>query len=143
MGSGKSADELQDHRVCHECIGEPYLSSLVEADGRRRKCNYCGERVEAVKLDTLADHVEQAFEQHFERTARDPDGMQWAMMKDKELDYDWEREGEQTVWAIAGAAEVDEEIATDLQIVLADRHADMEASLIGEETEFEDEIHYG
>lgn len=142
MESGKSVGELQDHFVCHECIGEPHLSGLVEADGRRRKCTYCGDRAKAVKLDTLADHIEQAFEQHFERTARDPDGMQWAMMKDKELGYDWEREGEQTVWAIAGAAEVDEDIATDLQIMLADRHADMEASLIGEETEFEDEIHY-
>lgn len=142
MRVGKDAEELRENQVCHECIGEAYLASLVETEGRRRKCSYCKERLKAVTLDALADHIERAFEQHFERTTRDPDGIQWAMMKDKELDYDWEREGELAVWAITGAAEVDEDIATDLQIVLNDRHADMEAAMIGEETEFDDEIHY-
>ncbi|WP_299774083.1 RES domain-containing protein [uncultured Tateyamaria sp.] len=142
MRSGKTTDELRENQVCHECIGEVYLAGLVEAEGRRRKCSYCKDGSQTVTLDALSDHIERAFEQHFERTTRDPDGMQWAMMKDKELDYDWEREGELAVWAIAGAAEVDEDIATDLQIVLNDRHADMEAAMIGEETEFDDEVHY-
>lgn len=138
----KNADELRENRICHECIGEAHLAELVEAEGRRRPCSYCGERLKSETLEGLADRIEQAFEQHYERTTRDPDGIQWAMMKDKELGYDWEREGEPAVWAIAGAADVGEEIATDLQIVLNDRHADMESALIGEETEFDNDVHY-
>jgi len=138
----KNTEELRGNRICHECIGEAHLAELVEAEGRRRRCSYCGERLKSETIEVLADRIEQAFEQHYERTTRNPDGIQWAMMKDKELDYEWEREGELAIWAIAGAADVGEDIATDLQIVLNDRHADIESAMIGEETEFDDEVHY-
>ena len=77
--NAKSADELRENRICHACIGEAHLSELVEAEGRRRRCSYCGERLKSETLDGLADRIEQAFEQHYERTTRDPDGIQWAI----------------------------------------------------------------
>ena len=62
------------------------------------------------------------------------------MMKDKESDYDWERKGEQTVWAIMNATDIPEKAAADIQRFLADRHADYDG--IEAETEFGDEVHY-
>lgn len=45
------ADDLREFNVCYDCIGESYLSSLIETEGKRRRCNYCRERAKAVTLD--------------------------------------------------------------------------------------------
>jgi hypothetical protein len=36
-------DELADKRICHACIGEPYLVAEVETSGVAGVCAYCGE----------------------------------------------------------------------------------------------------
>jgi hypothetical protein len=64
------------------------------------------------------------------------------MLKDPESSYNWDRHGEEVVWAIANAAEVGEAIAKDVQEILEDRYADFEAAKMGEECEFDDDSYY-
>lgn len=33
--------ELNAKRICHECIGERYLSDEVASTGQIEQCNYC------------------------------------------------------------------------------------------------------
>lgn len=106
------------------------------------ECRYCGDERLTISLEDLATHVEMAFSDHFERTASEPDGFEWAMQSDPESDYVWEREGDPAMWAIASAADVDEEIAEDIRLILEDRHYDHDQANVGEECPFVPESHY-
>lgn len=129
-------------RICSECVGEPYLKVVVQRDGVSKECRYCGTQCLTISLVDLATHVERAFLDHFERTASEPDGFEWAMQSDPESDYVWEREGDPAMWAIASAADVDKEIAEDLRLILEDRHHDHDRASVGEECPFVPESHY-
>lgn len=60
--TARDTNDLQELNICCDCIGDSYLSSLIETDGERRRCDYCGERAKAVTLEALADYIEAAFE---------------------------------------------------------------------------------
>ena len=135
-------DELEEKTICTVCIGETYLSNCVEHEGEEDECSYCGEEVQCITLEDLADRVESAFETHYSRTSDEPNSYQYAMLRDKESDYDWDREGEQTVYAIADAVSVSEEIAEDIQAILEYRHFDFENATMGIEDEFSSDAHY-
>ena len=64
------------------------------------------------------------------------------MLRDKESSYDWDRHGSPVVDTIAESAGIDDSIATDVQKILEERHADMEAAQMGEECEFDSDSHY-
>jgi hypothetical protein len=135
-------DELKEKRICCQCIGEAYLSAEVERDGTVEQCSYCGETDKAITVEDLADRVESAFEDHYTRTGDQPDSWQQSLLSDRESNYDWERDGVPVVEAIEGAAEISSEAAEDVQAVLNDRHDDIEAAKMGEETEFSSETYY-
>lgn len=134
--------ELSEKHLCSWCIGEAYLREIVEKENDEHECDYCGSTAPAISLEDLADHISTAFEMHFSRTASEPNSWQYAMIKDKELDYDWEREGEQTVYAIMGAADIPEEAASDIQEILSDEHGDFDSAAMGEECEFDGDAYY-
>ncbi len=138
----KGIDDISEEAICATCVGEAYLSAEIEENGQERECRYCGESGAAFTLADMANCIEMAFEGHYSRTAQDPDGYEWAMMNDKEIDYSWERDGEQTVYAIMNAAEIPEDAAEDIQLILADRHGDFEAQKMGEETPFDSDAYY-
>ncbi|UIJ82430.1 RES family NAD+ phosphorylase [Rhizobium leguminosarum] len=130
-------------RVCFQCIGNDVLSARVRREGTVGACSYCGDPEEPTfTIGEMADCIALAFEQHYTRTAGQPTSMQYAMLADKESDYSWVREGESVDDAIAGAASVDQAIAMDIREVLADRFGDWDASMVGEETEFDGESYY-
>lgn len=135
-------NDLKDKAICFHCIGEDYLKAKVSAEGKVRTCRYCGKRHHSITLEELADIVDHAFEHHFERTATDMDGYEWAMHKDPELDYEWERKGEPTAIAIMNAACIDEAAAEDIQRILGDRYDDFESAKMGVETHLSAEAHY-
>lgn len=135
-------EELKERAICAGCVGEEYLSGEISCDGAERICHYCGESGKSYTIEAIAGRIEQAFEDHYLRTPTDPDGFEWAMQKDPEIDYSWEREGEQTVYAIMNAADIPEEAAGDIQAILADEHGDFEMDKMGEETPFAEEAHY-
>lgn len=138
----RDIDELKAKHLCFICTDEDYLREEIRKQGNRALCDYCGNTRRCYTLDELADRIEQAFEQHYERTDDQPDAYQSMMLSDRESNYDWEREGESTVYAIMNAAEIPEAVAEDLQAILDDRHADYESAQMGEETEFSNEAHY-
>lgn len=136
------ADSPVDNNVCSGCIGEAFLSAEVRRDGRRDECAYCSRVEECLSVEDLAGLVDGAFERHFHRTAEGPNGFEWALTKDPEIDYFWEREGEPVVDAIGMAVECSEEIAKDLQATLSGGHYDRHKAKVGEETEFADDSYY-
>ncbi|MBE0532383.1 MAG: RES domain-containing protein [Rhodospirillales bacterium] len=135
-------DDIALRRICYRCVGEPYLREQV-GRGTRAACSYCGgKRRKTITVAELADEVEAAFERHYRRTSDQPHSWQYAMLSDRESDYEWERDGEPVIYAIGEAALVDEQAATDVQQVLEDRYADFESAQMGEECEFDSESYY-
>ena len=137
------SDDENDQRVCHNCVGEAYLSESIAKNGVIALCDYCNDDEEpTITISELADEIEGAFDRHYERTSPDPDDFQSAMLRDKEIDYEWWREGEQVLWAIANAASVAEEVAQDVLDILEERHAVAASDYVGEEQEFDSDSYY-
>lgn len=135
-------EELKAKQICCQCVGEAYLSREIEHEGAEAECSYCGETERCISVEELSDRVETAFEDHYTRTSDQPDSWQQSMLSDRESDYMWFRDGEPVLDAIEAAAEMPAEAAADVQAVLDDRHADIEAAKMGDETEFSSETHY-
>lgn len=135
-------DEEAGTRLCHNCVGEEYLSEAIRTGGRLGACEYCGDDAPSLPIAEVADWIEGAFEQHFVRTSDQPDSWQISLLSDRESDYSWERNGEPVVYAIMNAAEIPEAAASDIQEILADRHGDFDSAAMGEETEFDSDSHY-
>lgn len=137
------SDDENDKRVCHNCVGEGFLSESIAKNGVIAICDYCSDDEEpTITIVELANEIESAFERHYERTSPDPDDFQSAMLRDKEIDYEWWREGEQVLWAIANAASVAEEVAQDVLDILEERHAVAASDYVGEEQEFDSDSYY-
>jgi hypothetical protein len=119
------------------------LNGVVERDGDMSTCDYCeGEDEKCVSIDELADYIEGAFERHFERTSSEPDAFQYALIADRELSYQWYRDGSPVAIAISEAAGIDDDVAEDVREILDDRHGDFEMDQMGEETEFSSDSYY-
>lgn len=136
-------EEHGGRAVCDNCVSDPYLAKQIEATGKQQYCFYCQNNEQsACPLSEVAQWVETAFEKHYQRTNNEPDALQSIMLSDKESSYDFEREGDQTIWAIQSALNCSEPLANDLQEYLEEKHSDWDASLIGYETEFDSEMQY-
>ena len=136
-------EEQGGRAVCGDCVSDPYLANQIEATGKHQYCFYCKDDEQlACSLSEVAQWVETAFEKHYGRTTDEPDALQSMMLRDKESSYDFEREGEQTIWAIQNALGCSEPLADDLQKYLEEKHSDWDASMGGYETEFDSEAQY-
>lgn len=132
-------EELQ---ICAQCIGEDFLRALVEKDGKVGQCNYCEETGPVISLEELANYIEIAFSTHFARTPSEPDDWESLMMRDKESNYEWYRDGEPTVYAIMDAANIPEDAARAIQEILANRYESFDEIDIGVEGEFSPDAYY-
>ncbi len=142
MLSEDEGEELGEKRLCWECIGEEYLKDEIAKAGVSGRCSYCDRIKRSYSVKEMADRVEAVFSSHYQRTPEGPDSMQWAMMKDDESDYSWEREGEETVYAIMNSADIPEACASDIQSLLDDKYADYDHDSGGGETEFSSDAQY-
>lgn len=115
-------DEVKQKRVCHECVGESYLSNDIETTGVVATCAYCGTTDKSWSVEELADSVESAFDDHYRRTSDQPNSWQQTLMSDRKSSYDWYRDGEPVRDAIENAAEISQEVAEDVLAILSDRH---------------------
>lgn len=127
---------LENKWLCYQCIGESYLKNEVQSKGRHAQCSYCRQKAQSYKIEEIAEHIETAFEQHYRRTSDQPTYWQQSLLSDRESDYEWERDGEPVVWAIVNAADIPEDAAQDIQVILEDKHGDFDTAAMGEETEF-------
>ncbi|QEM07199.1 RES family NAD+ phosphorylase [Mucilaginibacter rubeus] len=128
--------------VGYECIGDKFLKEEMQKSGNRRKCAYCGKVSKGYRLVDVALRVEKAFETFYIRTAADMDGFEYAMHNDREISYEWERNGQPVIEAIAEALESENDIAEDVQAILADKNANWDPSDPLEETEFHADSYY-
>lgn len=136
-----SVEALGEKHICNLCIAENYLNSQIEANGSIVECDYCGgEEDPAVQLREVANQVEVVFDNHFERTPAEPNWYEEQLLKDKETDFDWWREGQPTTEVIAEVASVQEDVAIDLQKILHERHSSYDEYY--EEAEFDSDAHY-
>ena len=100
-------DEGEERHVCFQCIGEEFLSSLVETNGAVEVCSYCvSSDLETFTLAELASEVAKVFDHSWTTTPRDPDAYESALLRDRELKYEWSRQG-------ISAEEVVEDVAND------------------------------
>jgi hypothetical protein len=130
-------------RICYNCVGESFLSELIENGGEVAECNYCNDDEEpCIEINELADHIEGAFERHYYRTSDQPDMYESMLLRDKELDYDWDRHGEPVLYAIEEAASIPTQAAQDVLDILEYRHSDLEAHQMGDECEFDSDSYY-
>jgi hypothetical protein len=138
-----SLSDAEENRICHNCVGEAYLSAQIERTGVVATCYSCDDdEAPCITLEELADCVEGAFERHYYRTSDQPDMYESMLLRDKELDYDWDRHGEPVLLAIQEAASISEDVAQDVLEVLDERNADIELAQMGEEWEFHEESNY-
>jgi hypothetical protein len=134
--------DTEEKYVCADCIGEPFLKREIKKNGEEQICDYCEEKKNCYTLGQVAQRVEAAFEAHYERTSTEPTGYEYAMLADKESDYEWDRSGEKTIYCITEALDSDEEVAEDIMAVLQEKHYDHDDAAMGEESEFDEEAHY-
>ena len=65
------------------------------------------------------------------------------LLRDKEIDYDWDRHGEPVLYAIEeAAASRRRNRLEDVLDILGNRHGDWESAQMGEECEFDPDSHY-
>jgi hypothetical protein len=135
-------DDDDTRWVCAGCIAESYLSDQVRAAGQECACGFCDEFGPSITVEELSGWVETAFEAHYYRTSNEPDAIQSMMLRDRESRYEFERPGDEVLWAIAEAAGIDEAIAQEVLELLSERHGDFDSAAMGEECEFDLESHY-
>jgi hypothetical protein len=91
-------------------------------------------------IGEMADRIELVLHQHFYRTSTEPSGLEYAMIK--EGDLDWERKGDIVADIIEDRAQIEAEPAEDIRGVLEDRHFDWESAKMGEENPFGEDARY-
>jgi len=133
---------IKNKGICYHCIGEDYLKKHVRTTGKTRRCSYCNRKEIGISINNLADKVAKAFEQFYERTSLEPSSWEYHLMNDKESDFYWERHGDNVFDAIMEAAELEVQIANDIQEILEERFSDRESAEIGIETEFSSDSYY-
>lgn len=142
MISQEELEELQGRHICFKCVGDDYLSREIQTRGETTTCSYCGDNDRCFDLEEMADRVARAFEEHYQRTATEPDAFQSAMQRDKESDYEWDREGEPIDELIAYHASMSGTAPIDIRTILEERFSDWDTVINGGETEFDSESRY-
>lgn len=135
-------DELKGKHICYGCVGESYLSAEIDRTGEEAVCDYCGETERSWTIAALAASIEKAFADHYVRTPDQPNGWEMSLLRDRELNYEWEREGFPVLDAVETAACIPSPAAADVLAILDDTHVDFDFDGIGEETEFSRASHY-
>lgn len=134
--------DLADRRVCASCVGDEFLRGRIVREGTPGECYYCRQDDPAVPLATFAAWLELAMDQHFVRTANEPDGFEYAMMKDPEGSYSWERGGEPAADVLAYSASIEGGLAADVCELLDEKSDTFDAAMSGEETPYGGDAHY-
>src|SRR5258708_5592989 len=140
MSVYSEAGAAENRALCSECIREVFLRARVEKGGRVSTCSYCGRAGTSFTIPQMADEIEIALKEHYYRTRSEPTGMEYAMMK--EGDYDWEREGDPISQVICDCAWIDGRPAEDVRKVLEARHFNWDHAQMGYENIFAAEACY-
>jgi hypothetical protein len=111
--------DLANKLICHQCVGDRYLWRQIEEQGEVSECGYCGAAgVRTYRLEQIATEVERVFDHSWALTADQPDGYEYAMSRDPELSYKWERGGMAPVEVVEEVAQVSSEAAEEIVSLL-------------------------
>lgn len=116
-----SDQELEERRICNDCVAEAFLVKRIDDEGKDADCDYCGVEGATISMSELADRTCRAISEHFYRTADQPDAWQEMRQRDKEDDYNWNREGQPILDLIQEIVETDVDIASDIRTILDER----------------------
>ena len=108
-----------DRYVCHNCIGDEFLSTEVRREGVIVPCSYCDKEQNAIKLEALTNRVHGALQEHYELTPDEPETAHELLL------YrlgEWERRGDFVDDVIADMAGLDTKIAEDVSKLLGELH---------------------
>lgn len=101
--------------ICSNCISDKFLSKEIEDDGHPNDCTSCEDMDSACwPLEQLAERVKVVFDSNYTLTSSEPDAWQYALMRDKESNYVWERAGDSVISIVEDLTGLSEEIAGDL-----------------------------
>ena len=125
-------------RVCHECIGDPFLADEVKKDGVRALCGYCGGTGVTVLLEDLANRIHEVLQEHFELTPSYPDGYEYVVLARQGL---WERSGYFVADVVSDIAGLSIRLAEHVTELLSNRHG-YSAMKNGEENPYESDAMY-
>lgn len=84
--------------ICHECICDEFLSAEIDNTGEVNTCSCCGNNEEKCwSLNDLSERVKRQFDKYYALTASEPEMWEQALMRDRESDYEWYRDGDEIV----------------------------------------------
>jgi hypothetical protein len=121
MSQAADADEAAEKRLCTACIRNSYLRGEVNRQNDITKCSYCGKHGPTISIGDLAEKCHQVFKTYYERTASEPEGVEAIAHNDPEGGYSCERQGDPAQDLISKFAEIDEDPAYDIRLVLEEQ----------------------
>jgi len=134
--------ELEERRICADCVGEAFLVKLIDDKGESTDCDYCGGDGATISMSELADRTGKAISQHFYLTSDQPDAWEDMLMRDKESTYEWYREGQPVLDLIQEIVGTSTEIAADIREILDEWEGFVDPSDSWEESPFAESAQY-
>ncbi len=134
--------ELEERRICGDCVGEAFLVKLIDGNGESADCDYCGVEGATISMSELADRTGKAISEHFYRTSDQPDAWEDMLLRDKESHYEWDREGQPVLELIQEIVGTRPEIAADIREILEGREGFVDPSDSWEESPFAESAQY-
>lgn len=130
---------------CEDCVGDEYLANYIQKNGKSENCDspdcpHEGEVVPTLHIDSLTALIRPRFHEHFEKTRAEPNGLEYMMQNDKELGYQWDREGEPLENILDDYLGLNKPFVEALLKTLPDN--DYDSSMGGYETELDSEAMY-
>lgn len=119
------ATELPELLLCQDCVEDPHLSNQIRKHGNIQVCSYCGQKDHCFTLDKMANRVETAFNNHYEKTNNQPTEEEYLRQNaDPDSTYSWYREGESLPFILEDVGGIPTNAAQDIQRILENRHSD-------------------
>lgn len=137
-----SDQELEESRICGDCVAEAFLVKRIDDEGEHADCDYCGVEGATISMSELADCTSKAISEHFYLTPDQPDAWEEMLIRDRESHYSWYREGQPVLELIQEIVGTRPEIAADLREILDEREGFFDPSDSWEESPFATTAHY-
>lgn len=128
--------------ICDSCIEEPFLQNLIALEGIKTKCSYCNTVGMTFDLQGLSKRVHRVFQNFYIATNSEPEDWQYALLKDKESNYEWDRGGDRVEDIVCDILQTHENIAKDITELLGSDYYDFELAKMGVESPYSKESRY-
>ena len=134
--------EIDNLRICCDCVTENYLINYISSNGEVQKCSFCHYEIETILLSELIEKIENVFLNYFEVTRSEPNHWEEIFINDRESDYYWERKGCTFQEILDDNWIYNSDASNLISEILRDKYYDMESAQMHEETHFDSDIHY-